>query len=275
MILAGSSVFAFKISKLILFSFFVIWDFTRTKSRVVWFAFLSVTASLILYLMIIGSYYLGFKYAEPNTYLKQESGLRLARFGLPIALVDLQNQALKTKDIGLLSSVSNYLDYYNLKIRYDSRQWERLLFSKTLREANIVSQLLLKEKKETEYEKLIPYILEQSKNKKEKLLEQSHLLRLAGQSIEGKETEFMDLLVKSNKTFFIWGLYVLGENKELSAVPFLIKRLTHVEDNIANAAYDSLVKISGFKPAKNKTIMRKNSPAAIKVFKRFYIDNKK
>lgn len=269
---AGRNVFLFKYIKFVLFFFFVFWDFSNTKKKIVITFLVSLIFSIAIYFSIVGIYYLGYVNSEKNTYMKKESGLMLARFGFPVAVKDLKKQVIKTKSAKLFSKLYKYSKYYSIELDLTDYEWKKLFFRQNVRQADLIAYYLIKERKTISFDDIIEYAKERSEENSEKFVNSPNIIVLTARSIAGNEKEFIEKIETSSKSILIWGIKVLGARGQVQSVPFLLKYITHVENKISETAYTSLVKVTRLDPAKSLN-KKSNSPQVIKVFKKFYVES--
>jgi hypothetical protein len=254
--------------RFIIFFFFLFAEFYLGRSPIKMFI-TSLWVSLIVFMIFFGSFVLIYFNSGLMSYQKREAGLHLLRLGYSFPLPKLQRILLEDPDAQFLKTLLAYSEDNGLRLKYDSTQWERLLFSGSVEMADAVSRYGREAKLAPAYEKVIAFAENASSQPDSRLQNAPNFIRLCARSLRGNERDFQDRVARSNARFTGWGISVMGESRDASFIPFLVVYLTDIDPDLAQTAYAALVRITGQDP-KEKLNRRINDPEVIVVFRDYY-----
>ena len=120
------------------------------------------------------------------------------------------------------------------------------------------------------YENIISYAEQKSKVQNENLENANNFIKLSAKYYNGNEKDLFKRLKDSNKTFKLWGISILAENKSIESIPLLLDFIIDIDAELADRAYNALKTITGMDPgaALDKRI---NDPDIIAIFKEYYL----
>jgi hypothetical protein len=262
----GILISGIKLLKIIIFLFFLFAEFIDNITRKI---FITLTASLLIYFSIAGSFLLIYKNSG-DSFQGRESGLYLLRMGYPFTFEKLADMALKSKNYDLIGRLSTFSNLYNIEIQYSKNEWEQLLFYGSVENADIVAGYILNKNYNFSFEQLISYAEQQSKEESGNLENARNYLHLSSPYFPGHEKDFFKRMKNANNKFKLWGMRILEENKSIESIPLLISFITSIDEKIANSAYNTLKIITAMDPviALDKG---KNDPDTIEIFKKYYL----
>lgn len=261
----GPGISVYRVMKISAFFFIILYDFSENSKSALRTVFAGLLCSLLLYGIIIGSYFALYRMSERNYYVRKEAGLALAKLGYPVALRDLQKRMIERKDSSFIDQLFAYGQYYGRMPELSDHDWVSLLLSGNVSKADDVAQYLIKLDRRVPYDLMVGYVEERIRAK-ESVNQAQNLIVLASRSVSGNEEQFLKRLGSSGKEMTLWGIQVLRETKSASAVPFLLRYLFNMDERVSLEAYSALVSVTGLDPAGTFRLAR-NSPEALYFFK--------
>jgi hypothetical protein len=154
---SGFIISLYKISKFILFIFFLLYEFFYSGRRLVMIVLSSISLGFVLYLLIFSIFVGVFRHSRGTSYYKQRAGMVLLKLGFSFPLNELKDFVLETYDVGFFKKLLNYSIRYDISLEYDDHEWEKLLFSSSLKMTDMISGYILYKNIELSYEKIIDY----------------------------------------------------------------------------------------------------------------------
>ncbi len=258
----------YKTCKFVLYFYIFLYDYSGRLVSIIKALARSVVCALLLFGVILGIYVVSY-YSSRGYYVRKETGLTLAKMGLPFALTDLKERIVEHKDVSGFSDLFRYGEYYNTIPELSDEAWYSMLFSQKSGSADRVASYMLRTGKTVPYNLLISYIDERCAENDTGIVDSVNLMTLSVSSIQGHETEFMSKMEVSGKLFNIWGIRVIGQSGKLSSVPFLIRYLGSVDETLSQEAYLALRTVTGKDPAQEKRTPI-NNPEVLYEFKKIY-----
>ncbi len=272
---SGLIISLFKISKFILFIFFLLYEFFYYSwKRLVLIVLSSIGLGFVLYFLIFSIFVGVFRHSRGTSYHKQRAGMLLLKLGFSFPLNELKDSVLETYDVRLFKKLLKYSIRYDLSLEYDDHEWEKLLFSRSLKMTDMISGYILYKNIDLSYERIIDYAERESLRANTELPEASNFIKIASRYIGDHQTDFVARIKRQNKTFKLWGMAVLGEQKKIESIPLLLEYLTDIDSNISEGAYLALRNITGLDP-KEEMDKRIIDPQVYIIFRDFYIQNHK
>lgn len=271
---SGTIVSLFKLSKFILFMLFLLYEFFYPGKRLFMIVLSSLSFGIALYFIIFSIFFGAFEHSKAISYHKQRAGMMLLKLGFSFPLNELKDSVLETYDVKLFKKLLNYSVMYDFSLEYDDSEWEKLLFSGSLKMTDMISDYILFKNIDLSYEKIIDYAERESLRPNTKLPEASNFIKISSRYIGAHQRDFIERLKRRNKVFKLWGMAVLAEQKKIESVPVLLAYLTDTDINISEGAYLALKKITGLDPKEemNKRII---DPQVYILFRDFYVQNRR
>ena len=264
---SGIAISGIKFFKILIFLFFLIIEFFNNIPKC---TIISLILTLCIFFSNVSIFSVIFKYSEAQSFQSKESGLYLLRMGYTYPLGKLTNLVFKSKDYDLLGKLLSISDRYNIEIKYSKNEWDHLLFSGSVENADVISGYILNKNFDFSYEKIISFAEQQSKNELSSLENATNFILLSSRYFIGHENDFLDRIKKANKKFKLWGMRILAENKSIESIPLLITFTTDIDETIANNSYNALKIITAMDPAATLD-KNKNDPDIIEIFKKYYL----
>ncbi len=264
-----STTFIVKILKFFIVFFLLFNNFFVNKSKIK-LMLISAITSAILVIIIISSNIAIYKRSDNLTYQKRESGLILLKYGFSFPMDGLKRIIVQKSDLALFNESMLYIRHNKYELDISPEEWKKMLFSGSVKMADAVAQHIIKKNINISYNQIVNYAEKKSLDTAERIESANNLILLAAKHISGNEKDFQKRLIKSNNSFKLWGIAVLGEQKKIESIPFLIDFLTDIDVNLISASYDSLKKITGLDP-EEKLNVKKNNPDVLIMFKEYYL----
>ncbi|MDY6967960.1 MAG: hypothetical protein SVR08_04825 [Spirochaetota bacterium] len=262
----GTTISIIKISKLFIFFSFAFFEFFRKISKSLIY---SILISCLTYFSTIGFYSAVYKYSDEISYQRKDSALQLLRCGYLFPLNELKKIATEKKDYDLFNKLLRYSKKYNFIIDYENRDWEKLLFSGSIKNADIISEYILDKNMDQLHIKIMFYSFDKSQEAGEHPENAKNFIKLASKHLNGHENDLIQKIHNSNKRFKLWGIAVLAEHRSIKSIPLLLELLSNMDINISKSAYTALKQITGIDPSaeNNKKI---NDIHCILKFREYY-----
>ncbi len=270
---AGFSISIIKYAKFAVLFFFLFYPFLGERQKRRSLAYAMIAASILLF-SVIGGYSLIYIYSPPGAYQKCESGLILMRFGFQFPVEELKNTVLEKCDISLLRNMHHLSSALGRNINYTGNEWERLLFSGSLENANYISGILLGRPFEVNYNKLVEFAEKKSTVRETRLEGAENYIALTAQHLGGNRDDLTGKMSVSNRNFKLFAIGVLGEARDVESIPMMLNLLIDIDLNLADMAYEALRKISELDPASELGVQR-NDPEVIWRFREYYLQNRR
>ncbi len=271
--ISGIGVLVVKFVKLLVIFFFLFFGFLG-ESKKKWSLFYAAIVSSLVIALIIGGYGMVFRHSRPSSYQHIVSGLALMKFGFDYPVDDLKHTIIEK---GEKSYVRDFIDIsLSLKrdVQFTSSQWEHLLCSGTIEQANYIAGVMISKPVELSFERLIGYAKKQTAKTTGRIESASNFISLVAKNGNGKIEVLKKAMNGANENFILFALAVIGEMKDNDEVPMLLDYLTGVNFTLSDASYEALRKITGKDPAAEKGVQR-NDPQSILVFHEQYRKNRK
>lgn len=264
----GLEISALKLLKIVIFLFFLFSEFFYDLSKRI---VVSSLLSVVIFFSIMSTFALVHKYSDINSFQRKEAGLLLIRMGFTYPLDNLKDEIVKSSDHILLNNVLSLSEGNGIEINYSNEEWEKLLFSGSVDMADIISGYIMNKDIKISYEKIVYYAEQKSKNELSELPNKEKFIKLSSKYILKNEKDFLERIIKTNKTFKLWGMRILTENKSIESITLLLNMLTDIDEAISDMAYNSLKNITGIDPAASLD-KKKNDPDTIAIFKKYYLE---
>jgi len=267
----GITISTIKITKL----FIIFFLFFKESIYKIFRSFVySLILSFFIFFSVVGFFSAVYGFFPENTFQKNKSGLILMRFGLSYPLPELQDLVLKNSDFHLFNKLQSAVKKYNMRIDYRNDEWITLLFSGSTKMADLISANILDKNITLSYEKIIKFAENKSQITYEHLEKASYFIKISSRYIKGNEVDFFPRVRNNNKTFKLWAMTVLAEQKGIKSIPLLLEFLTDIDMSLSQTAYMALMEITGLNPQKKLNI-EINDPETIITFKEYFLRHHK
>ncbi len=269
----GPGIVGIKIVKMAVIVFFLFFEFFREKNKAM-LASVSLASAAIIIASVILVYAGIFRYSEPLSYQKKETGLLLLRYGFAHPCGEMRRIVAEKSDLDLFRQLVDEPAGAVCAVNFTREQWAKLLCSGPVTRAAIEARSCGEADVDITYERLLEYSAVQVDRSLSEVRNARHFNALAARYLSGNEEDFMRRIEGGDESFRLWGIAILGEVKSPGSVPFLIERLTDKNTAIADAAYESLRKITGIDPATSLKA-RRNDPSVLYEFREHHLRNRK
>ena len=259
----------YKFIKLNIFFFFVLWDSSSRRMKLIKYASSALAISVLVFGGSILFLKTTFDYSS-NIPAKKEAGNILVRMGYSAPLNFLAYNAYAQKNNEDLIKLNRFFEAYNKTYPFSNEEWNNIIFYGSMQSAENGAYLINRWNKKISYKKLVDFAFKASSGESSILEGLNEYTVLTSRMITGNESYLEDKISASGKSFTVWGIQVLGLSKSNESILFLVKYLTNIDKSVSTVAYSALKNITGKDPAResNKNI---NSAEVIKEFKDIYL----
>jgi len=259
----------YKFIKLNVFFFFVLWDSTSRRMKLIKYVSSAIAVSVLVFGGSILFLKTTFNYSS-DIPAKKEAGNILVRMGYSAPLNFLAYNAYSQKNNEDLIKLNRFFVAYNKTYPFSNEEWNTIIFYGSMQSAENAAYLINRWNKKINYKELVDFAFKASSGKSSILEGLNEYTVLTSRMITGNESYLMDKISESGKSFTVWGIQVLGLSKSKESILFLVKYLTNIDKSVSTVAYSALKNITGKDPAResNKNI---NSAEVIKEFKDIYL----
>ena len=259
----------YKFIKLNVFFFFVIWDNSSRRMKLIKYLSSALAVSALIF---GGSFFflrMTFDYSSDLS-AKKEAGNILVRMGYSDPLNFLAYNAFTQKDNETLIKLNRFFQAYNKTFPFSDEEWKKIIFSGSMQSAENAAYLINHWGKKIDYASLVDFAFKASSSESTALEGINEYTILTSKMIAGNESYLKDKISASGKSFTAWGIQVLGLSRSNESILFLVKYLPNIDKSISNVAYSALKNITGKDPAKERS-KNINSAEVIKEFKDIYL----
>ncbi|HPA64062.1 MAG TPA: hypothetical protein PLC67_08910 [Spirochaetota bacterium] len=259
----------YKFIKLNIFFFFVLWDSSSRRMKLIKYVSSAIAVSVLVFGGSILFLKTTFDYSS-DIPAKKEAGNILVRMGYSAPLNFLAYNAYSQKNNEDLIKLNRFFVAYNKTYPFSNEEWNTITFYGSMQSAENAAYLINRWNKKISYKELVDFAFKASSGKSSILEGLNEYTVLTSRMITGNESYLMGKISESGKSFTVWGIQVLGLSKSKESILFLVKYLTNIDKSVSNVAYSALKNITGKDPAResNKSI---NSAEVIKEFKDIYL----
>ncbi len=269
---AGTGLLVVKFIKLLVIFFFLFFGFLG-EYRKKWSLLYASAASSIIIVLLLGGYALVFRYSSASSYQHVMSGLALMKYGFEYPVDELANTIAERDAVYFSQDFINLSMHLRHGIPFTESQWEKLLFSDKIDRADYIAGVILPRSIAMPFDRLVDYALKQSEQSTSRLESASNYIALVAKNSAGKTDTLIHIMSGSNESFKQFAISVLGEIKDVAAVPLLLDYLTGTDFKLSDASYEAMRKITGKDPAAEKNVQR-NDPHVIATFHEYYKNNR-
>jgi hypothetical protein len=267
----GYPVSGYRILKFTAVAFVLLFDGRLTAATNIRRGIISLFIGIATYGVLVGFYYAGYSLSIGSYHLHKRTGFNLAKMGFSFPIKDLQKSVISKKDAGAFSDICRYSAYYGMDPGYSDENLSRILFSQKSQKANEVAGNIDSLDRTLPYGEILGYVKTRLEAGDNAVISAENLSILCARSISGKENEFIDK-ISNDPDLTIWGIRVLRKSGSFRAMPYLIRLISSLNDQIATEAYDALKDISGIDPAGSGSGRKINTPEVIREFKKLYLE---
>ncbi len=259
----------YKFIKLNIFFFFVLWDSSSRRMKLIKYASSAIAVSVLVFGGSILFLKTTFDYSS-DIPAKKEAGNILVRMGYSAPLKFLAYNAYAQKRNEDLIKLNRFFVAYNKTYPFSNEEWNTIIFYGSMQSAENAAYLINRWNKSINYKELVDFAFKASSSESSILEGLNEYTVLTSKMITGNESYLKDKISVSGKSFTIWGIQVLGLSKNKESILYLVKYLTNIDKSVSTVAYSALKNITGKDPAResNKNI---NSAEVIKEFKDIYL----
>lgn len=259
----------YKFIKLNIFFFFVLWDSSSRRMKLIKYVSSAIAVSVLVFGGSILFLKTTFDYSS-DIPAKKEAGNILVRMGYSAPLNFLAYNAYSQKNNEDLIKLNRFFVAYNKTYPFSNEEWNSIIFYGSMQSAENAAYLINCWNKSINYKELVDFAFKASSSESSILEGLNEYTVLTSKMITGNESYLKDKISVSGKSFTIWGIQVLGLSKNKESILYLVKYLTNIDKSVSTVAYSALKNITGKDPAResNKNI---NSAEVIKEFKDIYL----
>lgn len=269
---AGTAISVIKFSKFVALFFFLFYAFLGERQKLRSLLY-SIFVSTVLMFLVVGGYLLIYLNSSPGSYQQNESGIVLMKFGFSFPSAELRRSVVRKKDMALFMEMEAVSSSQGRDLSFSADEWESLLFSGSMDNANHVAARILGRNIPVAYGKLADFAGRKSALAGERLESASNYIALTVRALPGNRGDLVGRMQGSNRNFRLFGITVLGQAVDRESVPLLLDYLTDIDINLSDAAYEALRKITGLDPASELGLQR-NDPEVVWKFKDYYVRNR-
>ncbi len=269
---AGTGLLVVKFIKIMVIFFFLFFGFLGVR-RKKWSLLYASTASSIVIALLLGGYALVFRYSPASSYQHMMSALALMKYGFEYPVDELSHAIAEEGAVSFSQEFINLSVLLGRGISFTEAQWEKLLFADKIDQANYIAGIILPRSIAMSFDRLVDYALKQSEQSPARLESASNYIALVAKNSSGKTEHVLKKMSGSNESFKLFAIAVLGEMKDVRAVPDLLDILTGTDFKLSDASYEAMRKITGKDPAAEKNVQR-NDPYVIATFHEYYKNNR-
>jgi len=259
----------YKFIKLNVFFFFVLWDTSSRRMKLIKYVSSALAVSILVFGGSIIFLKTTFDYST-DIPAKKEAGNILVRMGYSSPLNFLAYNAYSQKNNVDLIKLNRFFIAYNKTYPFSDEEWNTIIFYGSMQSAENAAYLINRWNKNINYKELVDFAFKASTGDSSILERLNEYTVLTSRMITGNESYLKEKISVSGKSFTVWGIQVLGLSKSKDSILFLVKYLTNIDKSVSTVAYSALKNITGKDPAResNKNI---NSAEVIKEFKDIYL----
>lgn len=270
----GIGLVAVRLLKLLIIFYFLFFNFLEADKKK-WAIYYASTVASFIFLVVVCSHYLVFRYSSPNSYQYVMAGLSLIKYGFWFPIPDVGNSVVEQNDHSFVKEYIELITSLKKEVQFTPQQWERLVTTGSMENINYIAGILLDKQIPISFEKLVAVAKEKTKDSLEHFDSASNYISLFAKNAKGKTKLLLSTMngTIENENYMLFTISVLGEMKDDKAIPRLLEYLTGANFKLSIAAYDALKKITGKDPAGEKNIQR-NDPLSVATFYEFYKKNR-
>jgi hypothetical protein len=245
----GSGVMYIKLTKYFLFTFVLVYGYSKSRYRLAGAFILSSVTGVAMYSLVTSFLLLSFFSSPTGSSALQISGAILLKSGYQFPLKKLLTNALDHADTADTKSIIQFIDKHGIDTGYTAEEWESIILKNDIRNIEFIFRHLNRKNIQINFEVLKTYAKSQLKNSPPKAAELTQFTKYFGQYYPDNKKDFFEFYKSGNEPVKIIILRSLAYTEDYYAVMFLIDRITSVEPMSAESAYASLKKISVSDPA--------------------------
>jgi hypothetical protein len=245
----GSAINVIKFVKYFLFTFSLVYEYSKSK----WKLFQSITLSLItglfLYTVITFFIAVSFYISSPKSHTCFVTGNILLKSGFTYPLEKLSENIIQSRSPRNTSVFFEYLKEYKKDSYFTDQEWEELIQNSKIAEIEYIFEYLNRKKIKLNFETLKNYLITQMLTIPGNTVNLHEFTRYLGLYYSDYKNDFYEMYKSGDEPVKLIILESLGYTDDVFAVNFLTDKLTSVERLRSEAAYSSLKKITGEDPA--------------------------
>lgn len=245
----GSEIKIIKFTKYFIFTFAIVYEYSKTRWKLFKSLSLSFVTGLFLFSLVTSVTYISFYFSSPGSHTQFLTGNILLKSGYTFPIKSLGKSIIQNNSLEYTPVFFDYLKKYNEDADFSQQEWEILIQNNKIGTNEYIFQYLNRKKIKLDFTMLKKYAVTQLllyPLNPGALTEFPHHF---GLYYNEHADEFYQLYKSGNESIKIMILESLGYADDALSVKFLTDKLTSVERLRSEAAYNSLQKITGKDPA--------------------------
>ena len=245
----GLAINVIKFVKYFLFTFALVYEYSKSKWKLFQSIMLSFITGLFLYTVITSFIAVSFYISSPKSHTCFITGNILLKSGFTYPLKKLSENIIQSRSTRNTSIFFEYLKEYKKESDFTDQEWEQLIQNNKIGEIAYIFEHLNRKKMKLNFEMLKNYLMTQLLTIPGNTVNLHEFTRYLGLYYNDYKNDFYEMYKSGNEPVKLIILESLGYTDDVYAVNFLTDKLTSVERLRSEAAYDSLKKITGKDPA--------------------------
>lgn len=245
----GKGVSIIKITKYIIFIFIIIYDFSKSRWRMVESALVSIAAGIMMYLLVLGVFLGVFFMSSYESPAFSTSGEMLLKSGFSFPLEKLQKNIAGKGTAYEIRNLLIYIEKYNRNIDYTPSDWIKIIKRGRIEKNELIFRYLNRNNIKLDFTMLRSYAEDQLKIPLQDKAGIENFAKHLSLYYPDFKQEFFTMYESGNDQIKILIIKSLAYTRDPDVIRFLIDKLTEINTEIAGNAYNSLKKITGKDPA--------------------------
>jgi hypothetical protein len=245
----GTGVSVIKISKYIIFIFVLIYDFSKSRWKLIESVIFSISTGLCVYGAVLGLFVSIFFLSPEESAAFSISGEIILKSGFKFPLAKLQKQIIENGTYYEIRRVFIFTEKYGRDTDYEISDWEKIINRSRIEKNEFIFSYLNRKKIKLDFQMIKNYTENQLQvPPQEKSGLENFAKHLSSYYMDNRQG-FFSMYRTGNMQIRILIIRSLAYTGDADAISFLIDELTNIETSISSAAYKSLMAITGKDPA--------------------------
>lgn len=245
----GSGINIIKFVKYFIFTFALVYEYSKSKWKLFQSISLSFITGLFLYTVITSFIVVSFYISNPKSHTCFITGNILLKSGFTYPLKKLSKNITQNNSPGNTRIFFKYLKDYNKESNFTNQEWEELIQNNKITEIEYIFEYLNQKNIKLDFELLKNYSVTQLLIIPKNTPRLNEFTRYLSLYYNDHKNDFYEMYKSENEPVKLMILDSLGYTNDVYSVKFLTDKLTSVERLRSEAAYKSLKKITGEDPA--------------------------